>query len=145
MAVANHADWSSSSSAAGSSTACVPKVLCIDDDPNVSEALARRLHSHGIEVSMAFCGMQGFWQAVTEKPNVIILDYSMPKGDGCQILECLKRNPQTANVPVIVLTGKVDAGLKNRMLKLGADRFFTEPVPFDALLDELSRYLGGPA
>ena len=83
--------------------------------------------------------MQGCWLAATEKPDVIVLDVAMPKGNGVEILECLKRNGQTAGIPVIVLTGKADPGLCRRMQNLGAVRYLNKPIPFDKLLDAIGQ------
>ena len=113
------------------------KVLCVDDDPNVSESIARAFARHGVEVLRAFHGMQGLWLAANEKPDAIVLDLAMPKGRGEEILQCLKRNGETAHIPVIVLTGKGDPGLRRRMERLGADRFLAKPTPADALLCEV--------
>ncbi|MDY0165216.1 MAG: response regulator [Thermoguttaceae bacterium] len=118
-----------------------PKILCVDDDPNVSEAIARAFSRHGVEVIRAFHGMQGFWLASTEKPDAIVLDLAMPKGPGEEVLECLKRNAQTARIPVIVLTGKSNPGLERHMQRLGADRFLVKPTPADTLLAEISSLL----
>lgn len=116
-----------------------PTVLCVDDDPNVSEAIARRLAAFGIRVLRAYDGLQGCWLAVTEKPDVIILDVAMPNGTGSEILDCLKSNDQTVHTPVIVLTGKTDPGLRRQMEKLGAARFLNKPVPLEVLLEEIAR------
>lgn len=118
----------------------LPTVLCVDDDPNISEAIARRLLRHGIRVLRAYDGMQGCWLAATEKPAVIVLDVAMPNGNGVEIIECLKRNKQTANIPVVVLTGKTDPSLCQTMQDLGAARFLSKPIPFDELLDEICRH-----
>ncbi len=115
-------------------------VLCVDDDPSISEALARVFHCHGIRVLRAFLGIQGLAQAISQKPDVIILDLEMPKGQGTEILECLKRNPQTAGIPVIILTGKSDPGLRKKLKKKGATQFFNKPIPFEELLDEILRH-----
>jgi DNA-binding response OmpR family regulator len=119
-------------------------VLCVDDDPNVSEAIDRRLSRHGVRVLRAFHGMQGYWQAVTEKPDLIILDLLMPKGRGMEIMECLKRNEQTKRIPVAILTGKNDPRLKRTMYELGAVRYFVKPTPIDELLEELAPYIAVP-
>ena len=63
-------------------------VLCVDDDPNISEAIARTSVRHGIRVVRAYLGIEGFLKAITENPDVIILDVAMPKGQGTEILEC---------------------------------------------------------
>lgn len=118
-----------------------PKVLCIDDDPNISAAIARRLRGYDVDVVRAYHGMHGYWLAVTEKPAVIITDLRMPQGDGELIIECLKRNAKTVNIPVIVLTGKSDPGLEQRLLRLGAEYFFPKPISFDVLLDTLGHHI----
>ncbi|MCH7752045.1 MAG: response regulator [Planctomycetes bacterium] len=118
-----------------------PKVLCIDDDPNVSEALARRLHSYDVEVVRAFHGMHGFWLAVTEKPDVIITDLRMPQGEGEYVVECLKGNSETAHIPVIVLTGKSEPGLEDKLFRLGVEHFLPKPASFDEILDKLGQYV----
>jgi DNA-binding response OmpR family regulator len=129
----------------GDSEVRTPTVLCVDDDPNISEAIGRRLLRLGIRVLRAYHGMQGCWLAATEKPDVIVLDVAMPKGDGIEILQCLKRNEQTASIPVVVLTGKTDPDLCRRMQKLGAVRYLSKPLPFDELLEEITRHVSVPA
>lgn len=62
-----------------------------------------------------------------------------------EILECLKRNPHTAHIPVVILTGSTDPAQKRTVERLGADSYFQKPVRFDELLDEISRYVSVPA
>ena len=119
----------------------LPTVLFIDDDPQILEAIARRLRRYEIEVLQAFHGMQGYWMAVTEKPDVIVTDLRMPQGDGETVLECLKRNAQTASIPVIVLTGKQESGLKRHMHNVGAAGYLSKPVRFEDLVRELNRHI----
>lgn len=92
----------------------------------------------------AYDGMQGCWLAVTEKPDMIVLDVAMPHGNGDDILECLKRNEQTASIPVVVLTGRTEPGLCRRMQKLGAVQYLNKPIPFDKLLDAISQAVAVP-
>ena len=86
---------------------------------------------------LPLCGMQGCWLAATERPDVIVLDVAMPNGNGVEILECLKRNEQTAAIPVVVLTGNADPGLCRRMQRLGAVQYLSKPIPFDELLEAI--------
>lgn len=119
----------------------MPTVLCIDDDPQITDAIARRLRRYNIQVVRAFHGMQGYWMAVTEKPDVIITDLRMPQGDGETVLECIKRNAQTAAIPVVVLTGVQEAGQQRRLEHAGAAGYLNKPVRFEDLLEELSRHI----
>jgi DNA-binding response OmpR family regulator len=119
----------------------IPKVLCIDDDPDISRAIQLRLGNFEVEVKRAFFGTHGLWLAVTEKPDVIITDLRMPQGAGEYLLECLKRNAETADIPVIVLTGKHDENLPGQIYRLGAAKFLKKPLAFDELVQELRRHI----
>src|SRR5262245_7831900 len=116
----------------------LPTILCIDDDPEVSGVIERRLSRYSVHCIRAFHGMHGYAEALTQRPDVIVMDLRMPNGDGATILECLRRNQQTAAIPVIVLTGMRDRRLKHRLLNLGADAYLCKPL----LLDDLTRTLG---
>ncbi len=118
-----------------------PVVLCIDDDPQVSEVIRDRLYDYEVKLLSAFSGMQGLWLAATNKPDVIITDLLMPMGDGATIIECMKRNAKTASIPIIVLTAKCGSDIQHHMKKIGADSFLTKPILFNDLLEELRRYI----
>jgi len=124
----------------GSSRA-TPTILCIDDDPEVSGAMERRLSRYDVRFIRAFHGMHGLAEALKHKPDVIVTDLRMPSGDGATILECLRRNRQTAAIPVIVLTGLRDRRLKQRLLNLGADVFLCKPLSLDELTHTLARFV----
>jgi len=118
-----------------------PWVLCIDDDPDFSEALKCRLEAYGVAVIRAFSGMEGYRLAFTNPARVILLDYNMPDGQGDYVLGRLQDNPVTKDIPVIVITGVRDKSLERKMYGLGAKRFLTKPIQFDALRDELANYM----
>ena len=118
-----------------------PVVLCIDDDPQVSEVIRDRLYDYEVKLLSAFSGMQGLWLAATHKPDVIITDLLMPMGDGATIIECLKHNAKTAAIPIIVLTARRETGLPRHVKEIGADSFLNKPILFNDLLEELRRYI----
>jgi DNA-binding response OmpR family regulator len=118
-----------------------PVVLCIDDDPQVSEVICDRLNDYEVKLLSAFSGMQGLWIAATNKPDVIITDLLMPMGDGATIIECLRQNANTASIPIIVLTARRESGLRHHMKEIGADGFLNKPILFNDLLEELRRYI----
>jgi DNA-binding response OmpR family regulator len=121
-----------------------PKVLCIDDDPKISESLKIRLECYGIEVFRAFDGMPGYWTALDTKPDVIITDLGMPDGDGNYVFGRLQMNPLTKNIPVIVLTGETNPAVKRHLLASGVAACFCKPMVFDELLQELRRHIDLP-
>ena len=63
-----------------------PKILCIDDDPDISQAIKFQLEPYGVDVFRAFDGMPGYWTALTTRPDVIICDMVMPDGEGNYLL-----------------------------------------------------------
>jgi response regulator RpfG family c-di-GMP phosphodiesterase len=119
----------------------VPTILCIDDDPDVSGAIERRLKQYDVHLIRAYHGMHGYSEALQHKPDVIVMDLRMPNGDGATILECLRRNRQTAGIPVIVLTGMCDGRNRQRLLNLGANRFLRKPILLDELTHELGQFV----
>ena len=97
-----------------------------------------------------FNGRDGFWQAITERPQVILTDYAMPNGRGSFLLRRLKGHPLTAHIPVIVITGrdimacpsgKSGSSLKRRLEKMGAAQVLSKPLEYDQLMLELSRFI----
>ena len=124
-----------------SSVASVPKVICIDDDPEISRTIELRLREYDVEVLRAFHGMHGFWLAMTERPDLIITDMNMPQGQGDYVVECLKRNAETRDIPVFVLTGVRDKKTRQQMMTLGVDEYFNKPYPSDQLIESIGRFV----
>lgn len=118
-----------------------PVVLCIDDDPEICRSLQIQLGHLGLEVQIALFGTHGYWDALVRRPDVIITDLRMPQGSGDYIIECLKRNPKTRNIPIIVLTGRRDPELKRHLTGMGIARFFCKPLAFQELCDELALHI----
>jgi len=116
-----------------------PIILCIDDDPDITRTIELRLSSFAVDVICNFTGMQGYWQAVQHKPDLIITDLGMPQGDGEHLLECLKRNQATFAIPVIVISGQKGHRVERQMQRLGADSFFHKPIQFDELIAEIKQ------
>lgn len=117
------------------------RVLCIDDDPDITVGLNRNFKRAGIETLLAYHGTQGYWLACTEKPNLIIIDLRMPRGNGEDVIQSLRQNSQTRQIPIIVLSGVQTFGIRDRVLDLGADCFLEKPVPFRDLLDTVQELL----
>jgi DNA-binding response OmpR family regulator len=118
-----------------------PKVLCIDDDPDISKAIKLRLETHGIDVLRAFDGMPGFWTALDTRPDVIICDMVMPNGDGNHLFRRFQSHTLTKDVPIIILTAQTNPALRRLMLSLGVAAYLTKPIVFDELLRELRPFL----
>lgn len=118
-----------------------PKVLCIDDDPEITQVIKIRLECYGVSVLRAFSGMQGFWTALDCRPQVIICDMNMPDGEGNYVNGRLKAHPITKDIPVIILTGQANPGLKRQMFCSGVSAYLPKPLVFEDLLGELRKHL----
>jgi CheY-like chemotaxis protein len=110
------------------------RILWVDDDLNITAAVTRRFRRKGYEIDPASDGMQGYWMAVTRKPDVIVTDLQMPRWEGDDLLGCLLANSETKNIPVIVVSGYVTPTERRRLELLGVEAVFDKPVEWPALL-----------
>ncbi len=117
-------------------------ILVVDDDPNVVGSLSRNFRKKGFETLLAYHGTQGYWLACTEKPDLILVDLCMPRGNGESVIESLRSNRQTSHIPIIVFSGKLDYGVENKALSLGADEFLRKPMEFEKIYSCVRNYLG---
>jgi CheY-like chemotaxis protein len=113
------------------------KVLVIDDDPTVHDLMARYLGREGFEVVVAAGGKEGLNMAKKVKPDVITLDVMMAEMDGWSVISSLKADPETAEIPVIIMTMLDD---KEMGFALGASDYMTKPVNRDRLLGVLRKH-----
>ena len=103
------------------------KVLVIDDDSMVRETIVRILILEGYQVIESAYGQAGYATAISDSPNIILLDLNMPIMDGFQVLHKLNSNPETAGIPVIVLTARIDAESERRCMAAGATDYIKKP------------------
>ena len=121
----------------------VPHVLVVEDDPSVRGLLQTLLSAEGYDVAVASDGLAGLVKASSRRPELILLDLMMPDLGGIRVLEELRGDPALADVPVVVVTGKIDAvaGLKE---VLGDDSVFAKPFGVAELLARVAEVTGGP-
>jgi CheY-like chemotaxis protein len=118
-----------------------PTLLCIDDDPQISEAIRLRLRDYKVNVLCGFHGTHGFWQAMTEMPDLVITDLRMPQGRGDYIIECLRNNSETRDIPVVVLTGQRGPDVADKIRRLHVQGLLTKPVSFEQLLATIKQHI----
>ncbi|HUR59741.1 MAG TPA: response regulator, partial [Opitutaceae bacterium] len=114
-----------------------PVVLVIDDDAMVRDLMRRSLAKDGYRVEVAADGRTGLEMAKRLRPAVITLDVMMPSMDGWAVLTALKADPETADIPVVMLTIVDD---KNMGFALGAADYFTKPIDWPRLGTALKKY-----
>ena len=113
------------------------RVLIIDDEWTIQLALKTRLVAHGYAVEFAEDGPSGLAAAKREPPDVILLDLRMPEMDGLEVTQHLKAAPETADIPVIMLTANVQDTVRQQALNAGACDFLTKPYDPKAVLDAI--------
>ena len=114
-----------------------PKILIVDDDPDLLKALRLRLRANNCEVISVSDGYSVVGAAQKEHPDVIVLDLGLPAGDGFVVLERLQLSDALSGIPVIVLTARDPQGNEARALKAGATAFFQKPVDNEELMNAI--------
>jgi CheY-like chemotaxis protein len=120
----------------------VATVLVVDDDRVVSQLVAALLRGKGHKVFTAFDAVQGLMQAKRNPPvDAIVLDINMPGGSGEETLRKIKISTQTQNIPVIILSGSIDAAGQGRVMTQGAAAVLSKPLVPEELLAALDAAL----
>jgi two-component system cell cycle response regulator DivK len=117
------------------------KVLLVEDNEMNRDILFRRLSRRGYVVVFAVNGQQGVEMARSEKPDIILMDMSLPVMDGWEATRRLKSDNATRNVPVIGLTAHAMSGDQEKALAAGCDDYDTKPVELDRLIEKIERLL----
>jgi two-component system, cell cycle response regulator DivK len=118
------------------------KVLLVEDNEMNRDMLSRRLTRRGFDVVFAVDGKQGVALAHSEKPDIILMDMSLPVMDGWEATRCVKADDATRSVPVIGLTAHAMSGDREKAIEAGCDDYDTKPVEIDRLIGKIERLLG---
>src|SRR5438876_6478315 len=110
------------------------KILLVEDNEMNRDMLSRRLQRRGYEVVIAVDGGQGVALAQAERPDLILMDMSLPVLDGWEATRQLKADPETSGIPVIALTAHAMAGDQQKAMAAGCDDYDTKPVDLTSLL-----------
>jgi CheY-like chemotaxis protein len=117
------------------------KILLVEDNEMNRDMLSRRLIRRGYEVVLAVDGEEGIAAAKAEKPDLILMDMSLPVMDGWEATRRLKAEPGTQAIPVLGLTAHSMASDRERVLAAGCDDYDTKPVDLPRLLQKIEALL----
>jgi len=125
----------------------MPKILIVDDDPDLVEAVTMILESKDYDVIAAYGGIEGLEKAKTEDPDLIVLDVMMPDKDGYAVCKELKADPQYTKIPILLLTAVVSKISTTRYtqqmgLETEADDYIDKPVEPAELVKRIEVLLG---
>ncbi len=118
------------------------KVLLVEDNEMNRDMLSRRLIRRGFQVLFAMDGQQGVDLARSERPDIILMDMSLPVIDGWEATRRVKADDATRSVPVIGLTAHAMAGDREKAIEAGCDDYDTKPVELDRLIGKIERLIG---
>jgi len=117
------------------------KILLVEHNEMNRDMLSRRLVRNGYEVVIAIDGQQGAEMALSEKPDLILMDMSLPVIDGWEATRRVKANHATREIPVIALTAHAMAGDREKAMEVGCEDYDTKPVEITRLLGKIAALL----
>ena len=118
------------------------KILLVEDNELNRDMLSRRLIKRGFTVLSAVNGKEGIDKSITEKPDIILMDLSLPIINGWDATKQIKANEETSNIPIIALTAHAMAEDRKKALDAGCDEYDTKPIEFEGLLEKINKLVG---
>jgi DNA-binding response OmpR family regulator len=120
----------------------VRSVLVVDDEPNIVLSLEFLMKQAGLEVRTAGDGQAALAAVQANTPDLILLDISMPNGDGFEVCRKIRENPVWQDIRIIMLTAKGKDSERERGLAAGADDYITKPFSTHEVIDRVAAQIG---
>ena len=117
------------------------KILCVEDNADNLMMLQRRLTRRGFEVTISMNGAESVEWAKTLQPDIIVMDLNLPGVDGWEATRRLKNQPETKDIPIIVLTADPKEKSREKALTAGCDEFELKPIDFEGLVGKIQSLL----
>lgn len=117
-------------------------VLLVEDNPHNRKIFSGMLAHSGFTVVEAEDGNQALAQAAAARPDLILMDLSIPGLDGWEVTRRLKADPQTQGIPIVALTAHAMRGDEERARQAGCDGYLSKPISPKLVVEEVKRYLG---
>ena len=117
------------------------KILVVEDDPSASRLVGYTLEQEGYQVITASDGLEGVRKARDEHPDLIILDIMLPGLDGYEVCQQLRKEPETAKLPILMLSAKAREIDKDTGLKIGADDYLAKPADPSTIIAKVKTLL----
>ena len=117
------------------------KVLIVEDHPDFLDALARQLKRLGFAVISANNGMRGVEKAITEKPDLILMDIMMPVMGGREATRIIRFNKKTKNIPILAITSLFRESELRGCIEAGCNDYIVKPFTFEKLQGKIQDYI----
>ena len=121
----------------------MPRIVLVEDNEDNRDMLSRRLTRKGYEVLIAVNGQEAVDLVEKEKPELVLMDISLPVMDGFEATRRLKANETTKGIPVIALTAHAMSGDREKAMEAGCDDYDVKPVELPRLLAKIEALLAG--
>ncbi len=118
-------------------------ILLVEDNPENRDMLSRRLTRRSHQVSFAMDGAEALECVQAQRPDIVLMDLSLPVMDGWEAIRRLKVDPATRDIPIIALTAHAMAGDRQKAMAAGADDYDTKPVDIERLLGKIDALSAG--
>lgn len=119
----------------------MPKILLVEDQEMNRDMLSRRLKKRGYDVAIAVDGAEGVEKAKSERPDLILMDISLPVMNGYEATRTIKADGATSTIPIIALTAHAMSTDREKALEAGCDAYETKPVELPRLLETIEKLL----
>ena len=119
----------------------MPKILIVEDNEMNRDMLSRRLERRGFAIVMAVDGQQGVDMTRSEKPDLVLMDMSLPVMDGWTATQTIKGDAELKSIPVIALTAHAMEGDREKAMAAGCDDYDTKPIELPRLLEKIAKFL----
>jgi two-component system, cell cycle response regulator DivK len=121
------------------------KLLIVDDNEDSRELIVKALRQSGYVIVQAADGEEALAKAFSEKPDLILMDRSLPKIDGLEVTRRLKRDEEFKRVPIVAVTAHAMRGDREKALEAGCDGYIAKPVNVRTLPGQIKSFLEGPS
>ena len=115
-------------------------ILIVDDDPDMVEFLSDSLEPE-YHVESALSGKEGLKKVLKLRPDLVVVDIMMPEMSGDELLQSIRRLPELNDTLVLIITAKVNDGLKKRLLNEGAQGYLAKPFSVEEFLDQVKKMI----
>ena len=120
------------------------KILVVEDDPDIMRILTHALTAAGYQVVPAYGGEDAIRKVRAQKPDLVLTDLAMPKVSGVEVIESIKQDPDTQQIPVIAVTAHVWDGIAQSAGQVGCDGYISKPFNARHVVQEVERHLKPP-
>ena len=117
------------------------RILIVEDNEMNRDMLKRRLERREFEVLVAVDGVQGVKMIKSEKPDIVLMDMSLPEMDGWTATKTAKADDDIKQIPIIALTAHAMSGDREKALEAGCDDYETKPIDFERLLGKVNQFI----